>query len=146
MVHLQDLQDYESLKRDAWGIPSVDPTTVNKRQRILGDGQGLQSGSASLDLVLVPGVAFGLDDNGSIRRLGHGKGFYDFFINRYISRQTTEHERARPPLLYGLALTEQVIPAGEGEPIPVGPFDRSLHGLLLGNGDIRESSDGAKLP
>ena len=96
MVLLRDLQDYEGLARDHWGIPSIDTATVNERVRILGGGPDAQhTGRAVLDLVLVPGVAFDADPaGGGIRRCGHGRGFYDFFIQRYRSKvaSMTPHE------------------------------------------------------
>ena len=139
MVHLRSVQDYESLKLDRWGIPSIDPATVHERQRILGGPDAQRSDAATLDLMLMPGVAFDFDDAGSVRRLGHGKGFYDFFLNRYLAKQGGGTER--PPLaLYGLALTEQLLAPGSGEQVPTGAHDRRLHGLVLGSGEIRQSS------
>ncbi|KAF7549573.1 hypothetical protein G7Z17_g6290 [Cylindrodendrum hubeiense] len=141
MVRLANLQDYESLKLDSWGIPSVDPATVHQRQRILGGAEAQHSDQAVLDFMVIPGVAFDFDEAGSVRRLGHGKGFYDFFINRYISKlETNGLDQKRPLLLYALALNEQLLPAASALPIPTDTHDRQLNGLILGNGDIRESS------
>jgi 5-formyltetrahydrofolate cyclo-ligase len=138
MVHLRDVQDYEGLARDRWGIPSIDPSTVHERQRILGGPDVHRSDQSSLDLILLPGVAFDVDDSGSIRRLGHGKGFYDFFINRYLAKpQAPETSNETPLLLYGLALTEQLLPATSAERIPTGIHDRRLDGLVLGDGQIQ---------
>ena len=140
MVHLENLQDYESLKLDRWGIPSVDPGTVHARRRILGGPDVHHSDQATLDLILMPGVAFDVDDTGGVRRLGHGKGFYDFFINRYLASSETKHLSEQKPLqLYGLALTEQFITAEDGQ-VPIGQYDRRLHGLILGNGEIKTAS------
>lgn len=152
MVRLESLQDYESLGRDRWGIPSVDPATVHSRPRILGEPGVLRSDLATLDMMVMPGVAFDVDQAGSVRRLGHGKGFYDLFINRYLSaiegKELADHEIGkengdikRPSLsLYGLALAEQLIPATSDEQVPTGPHDRTLHGLILGNGEIKTST------
>ncbi|KAH7150065.1 hypothetical protein B0J13DRAFT_620400 [Dactylonectria estremocensis] len=141
MVKLANLQDYESLKLDSWGIPSVDPATVHERQRILGESDAQDTEHAFLDLMVVPGVAFDFDETGSLRRLGHGKGFYDFFINRYLSRLEAKGlAQQKPLLLYALALNEQLLPAAFAQPIPMGAHDRQLHGIVLGNGDIKESS------
>lgn len=146
MVRLKNIQDYECLQRDRWGIPSIDPATVHERQRVLGGGGGPgvdESELASLDLILMPGVAF---DTGKlspgIRRLGHGKGFYDLFLHRYAAKAVTDEAGSRKPvLLYGLALTEQLLSgAEEDESVPVGPQDQLLHGLVLGNGHVQNSN------
>ncbi|KAF5569250.1 5-formyltetrahydrofolate cyclo-ligase [Fusarium phyllophilum] len=138
MVHLKDVQDYESLKLDKWGIPSVDPTTVDARIRILGGSDVQNSEPAILDFMVVPGVAFDFDQSGSIRRLGHGKGFYDFFINRYMAKLETKGMAHDNPLhLYGLALTEQMVPATSELQIPTDTHDRRLNGLVLGNGEVK---------
>lgn len=137
MVHLKNIQDYESLQRDKWGIPSIDPSTVHQRQRILGGPDAQHSEQSALDLMLLPGVAFEFDQDGEVSRLGHGKGFYDFFLNRYLAK-TAGHNG--PMLqLWGLALDEQLLPSSSEVQIPIGPYDRRLHGLVLGNGEIRES-------
>lgn len=139
MVRLRNLQDYESLKPDRWGIPSIDPSTVHERQRVLGGPDAHHSESVVLDLILMPGVAFDLSpETGELRRLGHGKGFYDYFINRH-NEKLASREGSRPVLLYGLALSEQFLSSpSEGE-VPVGPLDQELDGLILGNGEIKTS-------
>lgn len=136
MVHLKSVHDYESLKRDRWGIPSVDPTTVHERQRILGGPDIFHSDKSRLDMIIVPGVAFDVEENGHIRRLGHGKGFYDYFINRYLAKAGEHGIEDTSLQLYGLALTEQLLSPGSEEQIPIGPHDRRLHGLVLGDGRI----------
>lgn len=140
MVHLKSIQDYDSLKPDRWGIPSIDPAAVHERQRILGGPDAHHSDQAGLDLMLLPGVAFDFDESGTVRRLGHGKGFYDYFMNRYSAKTLSPDNEARPTRFYGLALTEQLLSGGPGEQVPMGQHDRKLHGLLLGNGQIRQSS------
>ncbi|OHW92784.1 5-formyltetrahydrofolate cyclo-ligase [Colletotrichum incanum] len=139
MVRLRDLHDYESLQPDKWGIPSIDPRTVNQRDRVLGE-PGVESPDSSfLDLMLLPGVAFDIDSiSGSLRRLGHGKGFYDLFIRRYISKYNDELSAPKHPvLLYGLALSEQFLSQPSDGPIPVAQHDQQLHGLVLGNGEVK---------
>ncbi|KAB5523871.1 hypothetical protein GE09DRAFT_482609 [Coniochaeta sp. 2T2.1] len=139
MVRLRDLADYQSLKPDRWGIPSIDPATVHERQRILGGPDAHHSDQALLDLILLPGVAFDISpETGEIRRLGHGKGFYDYFINRIKAKAASLGVGESPVMLYALALHEQLLRSpSEGE-VPVGPFDQRLDGLILGNGEIIE--------
>lgn len=139
MVLLKGIQDYEALKRDRWGIPSIDPETIHQRQRVLGRPDTHHSELSTLDLMLLPGVAFDFDSTGSVRRLGHGKGFYDFFLNRYLARQGLHADDDSSLQLYGLSLTEQLLDPKSGEEVPTGPLDRRLHGLVLGTGEVRES-------
>ncbi|KAL1864197.1 hypothetical protein Daus18300_007794 [Diaporthe australafricana] len=137
MVRLDGIQDYQSLKRDKWGIPSIDPATVHSRQRILGGPDAHRSDQATLDLILMPGVAFDVaPTSNEIRRLGHGRGFYDFFLQRYAEKLEALNRQNSSVLLYGLGLEEQFLSSATDE-IPVGPYDQPLHGLILGNGDIK---------
>ena len=137
MVRLNNLPDYQSLKPDRWGIPSVDPATVHERQRIFGGPDAHHSDKALLDLILLPGVAFDIDpESGAIRRLGHGKGFYDYFINRHNAKAVSLGMQESPVLLYGLALYEQFLSSPSEGSVPVGPLDQPLDGLVLGNGEI----------
>lgn len=135
MVRLNDVQDYESLKRDKWGIPSIDPATVHERQRILGGDDTLQADDqATLDMVLLPGVAFDVSPQANeIRRLGHGRGFYDLFLERYVEKLENSNVKAPSVLLYGLGLKEQFLSPATEE-VPVGSYDQPLHGLILGDG------------
>ncbi|TQW00190.1 5-formyltetrahydrofolate cyclo-ligase [Cordyceps javanica] len=137
MVHLRSIQDYESLGRDKWGIPSIDDDAVTGRERILGDSPGNFGPSpTTLDLMLVPGVAFNADPEAGIRRLGHGKGFYDFFLNRYYARAAEHGGHGSSLQLTGLALTEQWLIAEDGQ-VPMGIYDRRLHSLILGSGETK---------
>lgn len=137
MVRLNSVEDYESLGRDKWGIPSIDPVTVGERQRILGEDQNAQyPNDATLDLILMPGVAFDVAPGSKeIRRLGHGKGFYDLFLERYAEKLSALSVQKPSVSLYGLGLREQFL-SSPTEAVPVGPYDQPLHGLLLGDGRI----------
>ncbi|OAA56937.1 5-formyltetrahydrofolate cyclo-ligase [Niveomyces insectorum RCEF 264] len=154
MVQLHDAADYEALARDRWGIPSVAPSSVHTRCRVLGDGDesgsGSGSGSASasspaaplsLDLILLPGVAFDVDPaTRRVHRCGHGRGFYDYFLQRYALKmaasslsEPSSSSPLRPIQLYGLALTEQLLPAHS---VPTDPHDQPLDGLITGDGTV----------
>lgn len=85
MVTLQSKEDYESLRPDAWGIPTPSESSVNERDSCLNDDEvraeglaGARTRNESLDMVVMPGMAF---DKG-LARLGHGKGYYDSFLQR----------------------------------------------------------------
>jgi len=143
MVDLRSLADFDALKRDSWGIPTISSDTVDGREHIL---KGSTTESLGLDMILMPGVAFDFDPKSHfIRRLGHGKGFYDYFLYRYWqSPQLQEKGSALIPrsdvLLYGLALQEQFLTSETGLAIPVGDYDYLLHGILVGDGKLRDSS------
>ena len=97
MVYLRSKSDYEALKPDAWGIPSVAENSIAERSRILGDlgefsgavsqdvtnsdriSRSGSTGSGGLDFIVMPGMAFDRE----LGRLGHGKGFYDHFLKHY---------------------------------------------------------------
>lgn len=140
MLQLRSLLDYESLARDSWGIPTLGADTIQGREAILNNDLYPKP----LDLILMPGVAFDTDPvSGYIRRLGHGKGFYDYFLQRYSQGQGSQIEEASntprtDALLYGLALEEQFLSAQLGTSVPVGEHDSLLHGLVLGSGGLKE--------
>lgn len=69
----------------------------------------------SLDLLIVPGVAFTL----SGKRLGHGAGYYDEFLKSFHSRF------GKVPHLVGLSLVEQIV-----DLIPTEDHDWNLDQIL----------------
>ncbi|KAF9870103.1 5-formyltetrahydrofolate cyclo-ligase [Colletotrichum karsti] len=145
MVRLRDLRDYESLQPDKWGIPSIDPATVNQRDRVLGEPGSESPETCFLDLVLLPGVAFDIDgQSGSLRRLGHGKGFYDLFVRRYAAKYNKPPAAAHPVLLYGLALSEQFLSQPSDSAVPVAQHDQPLDGLVLGSGEVKQPADSSR--
>jgi 5-formyltetrahydrofolate cyclo-ligase len=140
MVKLNDLRDYDGMERDAWGIPTVTKAQLEGR-RILGDEDG-QGDVSGLDLILMPGVAFD-EDGEKVRRLGHGKGFYDYFLHRYrAAYESAEAGSGSRMMLYGLALKEQLLQPSEEAGVPVGPHDSPLDGLITGDGRIIEPNSG----
>lgn len=98
MVSLQSKEDYESLHPNAWGIPTPNRASISERDSCLIDN-GVRSGglagastrNESLDMVVMPGMAF---DKG-LARLGHGKGYYDFFLQRLHQQVNVAHGTAK---------------------------------------------------
>lgn len=66
------------------------------------------------DLILMPCLAFDESRN----RLGHGKGYYDRFLQ--ICRDVSQENGQSPPITIGLALTAQLL---QSRTIPSEPFD-----------------------
>ena len=110
MVALRSLGDFEEClnNRDSWDIPTVPRQGINERERIIGENSSedevtehpsesnTSKARTHLDVILMPGMAF--DRN--FGRLGHGKGFYDFFLQRYhIASQTSSRQRSSMPTL-----------------------------------------------
>lgn len=98
MLRLDSASEYEELKSDSWGIPSLPAEGLERRENAAG-GTGLseeepsldeedanpgRSADHSLDVIVMPGVAF---DHG-MNRLGHGAGFYDRFLTRFCGDGT----------------------------------------------------------
>ncbi|KAJ2980674.1 hypothetical protein NQ176_g2495 [Zarea fungicola] len=138
-AHLESLRTGHPCPQHGHGTPAhIDAAAVSGRERILGDARsGSGRAPATLDLMLVPGVAFNADPDGGIRRLGHGKGFYDFFLNRYFERVAEHGGHGRSLHLLGLALKEQWLSEAHGEEVPMGLHDRKLHSLILGSGETK---------
>ena len=165
MVGLDSLKDYEALKPDAWGIPSVPKRSIDERQCVVGsrlenerrlfkeDSVDIESSYDNstfepecLDIIVMPGVTF--DSN--LRRLGHGKGFYDDFLKRYKSSQARSmpslgkqklRVRLSQPasivsdfIKVGLSLDVQFLP--EDQIVPTDSSDWDLDVVIVGNGKI----------
>lgn len=79
---------------------------------------GLSDGA--IDLVIVPAVAF---DRGC-RRLGHGRGYYDTFLDRLAAKRAAQG--LPPPVTVGLGLQEQLVDA-----VPVDAHDVPLGCVCL---------------
>jgi len=105
-----------------------DPTKISTRENARTEG---------LDLVLLPGLAFDRYGN----RLGHGKGFYDEYLNEYNSTTERNHKqqesvdekkKKRQPILVGICLREQVL--SEEDYIPTLAHDRRLDYVVSPDG------------
>ncbi|XP_043264442.1 5-formyltetrahydrofolate cyclo-ligase [Colletes gigas] len=98
MVKLLSMEDYEKLPLTKWNIKQ--PNFDEPRENVLETG--------GLDLIILPGVAFNMDG----KRLGHGMGYYDKFLNFYSRKQQ------KKPHLIAVAFNEQIqedIPTSEND-------------------------------
>lgn len=136
MLALADLADLESLGRDSWGIPTISKDSVQKRNNVIDEMISARENGAGgpeekgLDLVVMPGLGFDERRN----RIGHGKGFYDFWLNRYRARGLGVGEdggKGKMPKLVAVALKEQVVEDGR---IPTGETDWKMDMVLVGDG------------
>lgn len=147
MLELHSMKDFESLEPDKWGIPTPSKDSIASRANCFG-GTGITKGSMEnvsegLDLIVMPGMAF----DSSFGRLGHGKGFYDYFL-------TCCHQASRMPFRgkkychclcagltnryeVGLSLTEQLLPP-DGS-VPMDSSDYRLEALVTGDGALHRA-------
>jgi 5-formyltetrahydrofolate cyclo-ligase len=87
-LRLYEIKDIKELSSGYYGIPEPD----------VSEDRGMRA--EDMDLIVVPGVAFGEDCS----RLGYGKGFYDKLLSE-VRRQKSE-DRIR---IIAIAYEEQVV-------------------------------------
>ncbi|KAI5122242.1 hypothetical protein M0805_007107 [Coniferiporia weirii] len=126
-LRIYNIEDLESLPSGVWGIKEPGPEWSGRRRASI-----LDDDAEPLDLILVPGVAF----DKALSRLGHGKGYYDFFINTYFERMA--REKSRHPVLLALSLREQMLPPGE---IPMAMHDRQMDIIITPDGVVEGGSE-----
>jgi len=139
LLELKNSERPDTLDRDAWGIPTLSKDSVATRRNALGGFGPEQSEISddevpSLDMIFMPAVAFDRD----CRRLGHGKGFYDRYLDQYEQSVEARRPKVETPLLsmkiteadgfsvltyltVGLALREQMLPGDQS--VPMGDDD-----------------------
>jgi len=109
MLTVFDFKEISGFTKSKWGIP--EPPQEPSRE--------LQE---DLDVILVPCCAFDRYGN----RLGHGKGYYDRFINAQSKR----------PLLIGVCLQYQLI-----EHVPTDSHDYPMDMIVTPEGVLRMKSN-----
>lgn len=144
MVELQSMADFDSLQPDRWGIPTPRQESISSRANCFG-GTGITHGNteavhAGLDLIVMPGMAF----DAHFGRLGHGKGFYDYFLSRchHVSRMPFRGKNywycvcggLTNHVTVGLSLTEQFLPPDES--VPMSSSDFRLDAIVTGHGKL----------
>ena len=103
MVRVYSLDDLDSLPMTKWNIrqPSLDDTNR-------------EIANTDIPLIIVPGLGFSLDGS----RLGHGKGFYDKYLDSLNKHSYT----------IGLAYRQQIV---ENNGIPMNPTDIRINEILV---------------
>eukprot|EP01038_Epipyxis_sp_PR26KG_P011491 gene11491-15390_t len=108
MISLNSIEAINNFPKNRWGIPEpvVDVAATIADQETVFD---------IIDVVLVPGVAF----DSACGRVGHGKGYYDCFLDR-LMKYKIDHQQPLPTTI-GIALDEQIIPSApmENHDIPL---------------------------
>ncbi|KAL3457395.1 hypothetical protein BJX64DRAFT_18766 [Aspergillus heterothallicus] len=135
MLALDSMEEFMALERDKWGIPSLTKAQALSKKDCFGGtglpaipGKNATSGGPGLDLIVMPGMAF----DPEFRRLGHGKGYYDSFLSRYLRWEAKNEAAARAmPLLVAVSLKEQTLSAPEE--IPVTNHDWPVDILIVGD-------------
>uniref|UniRef100_A0A0N5AGD5 5-formyltetrahydrofolate cyclo-ligase n=1 Tax=Syphacia muris TaxID=451379 RepID=A0A0N5AGD5_9BILA len=89
MFRLESIEDFCNLTTTLWGIRQHS----NVKKELSWKNYG------AFDLIIVPGVAFTNDG----LRLGHGKGYYDKFLNEHLKSY------GHIPYTVGLALQHQIV-------------------------------------
>jgi len=103
MVRVYSLDDLDSLPMTKWNI----------RQPCLND-KNREIAHNNIDLIIVPGLGFSLDGS----RLGHGKGFYDGYLNSLNKK----------PYTIGLAFRQQIVDING---IPMNSNDVRINEILV---------------
>jgi 5-formyltetrahydrofolate cyclo-ligase len=125
MLRVGDWNDFEAMVMNRWGIREPE-SIIGKLQRE--DALDTESGGDGLDLILVPGVAF----DRAKGRLGHGKGYYDRYIQRCQAFQ--QHLGHTGPVTMALALQEQVL--AEPQRVPCDERDQQLDHIMSSHGPL----------
>ena len=107
MVRVYSLDDLDSLPMTKWNI-----------RQLSFDDSNREIANNDIDLIVVPGLGFSLDGS----RLGHGKGFYDKYLNSLNRNSYT----------IGLAFRQQIV---ENNGIPMNSTDVRINEIVVSKED-----------
>lgn len=131
MLHVQDQE--RDVEQGAYDLPEPRETYEDGVRRL--DAVRDVRDVGALDVIVVPGVAFGEDG----RRLGRGGGYYDAFLSRYV--EAAASVGAPPPLIVALAYGCQIYPR---ERVPVHVHDRLVDIILTDTRAIACTESGSR--
>ncbi|TPX44623.1 hypothetical protein SeMB42_g02197 [Synchytrium endobioticum] len=94
MVYVSSWEQYVNLPLNKWSIPEPPH-----------DGSYEEVPATQLDLIVMPGLAF--DREGY--RMGHGKGYYDRFLDKSRAQRASSGIISRKPFTVALALSAQYV-------------------------------------
>jgi len=120
MVKINSWEEFLSYPKSKWGYP--EPSGMTE------DSTALKE--EGLDLIIVPGVAFDLKGN----RLGHGKGYYDRYIER--AKQFSKLRNKEGPYCVSLSLKEQLLE----QEIPTNQYDIKPDIIITPEGSVSQFS------
>lgn len=98
MYELKSIQEIDTFPKSKWQIPEPTQEMIDIREK--------ENLTKQISCVIVPGVAF--DSN--CCRLGHGKGYYDYFLSKLIEENNSKGYS--PPIMIALAYDEQILENG----------------------------------
>ncbi|KAI9000402.1 5-formyltetrahydrofolate cyclo-ligase [Hyaloraphidium curvatum] len=116
MLRIVPEESVDAFPKSRWGIPEPPLTFADGSARTQ-----WRDVSPPLDLVIVPGVAFSKDG----KRLGHGKGYYDTFLETLSADY--EQRGLTKPLVVGICLSCQLVAS---EDVPCEEWDRRVDLVL----------------
>ena len=129
MLRITSLEQAQALPRTKWGIPEPDDALAASMEDM--------TAVALFDLLLVPCVALDARCN----RLGHGRGYYDAFIQKSRARigGSSSGDAAGSgtgtPVVVGLALAPQLV-----DEVPVDENDQRLDFVVSSEGRLAYAS------
>ena len=131
MLHVCDQE--RDVERGAYDLPEPRETYESGVRRL--DAVRDVRDVGALDVIIVPGVAFGEDG----RRLGRGGGYYDAFLTRYV--EAAASVGAPPPLIVALAYGCQIYPRDR---VPVRAHDRLVDVIVTDTRAIACTESGSR--
>jgi len=123
MVSVTSMQQCKKWPENRWGIPEISD------EEFEASSNNLDVTDQRFDAVILPGMAF----TAHCDRLGHGRGYYDCFLNS--QRAACAHSGKGTPVTIGVAFDEQIF-----EEVPLDAHDQPLHCVITPSKSFHRSS------